>query len=54
MAISSVHPSCFASFAFGGIVLSDFPHSRHNRFARGVIKPQNGHILWARNGWGCG
>jgi hypothetical protein len=46
MAISSVYPSCFASFGFGGMALSDFPHSRQNRLARGVINPQNGHILW--------
>jgi len=45
MSISSVHPSCFTSFEFGGMALSDFPHSRHNRFARGVINPQDGHIL---------
>jgi hypothetical protein len=24
---------------------SDFPHSRQEVFARGVINPQNGHIL---------
>ncbi len=24
---------------------SDFPHSRHDVFDRGVISPQNGHIL---------
>jgi len=24
--------------------VSDFPHSKHNRLDRGVIKPQNGHI----------
>ncbi len=24
---------------------SDFPHSRQDDFDRGVIKPQNGHIL---------
>jgi hypothetical protein len=46
MSISWVYPSCFASFGFGGIVLSGFPHSMHNRLARGVINPQDGHILW--------
>jgi hypothetical protein len=28
--------------------MSDFPHSRQNRLARGVISPQNGHILCDR------
>src|ERR1700746_2998333 len=45
ISISSFYPSCFASFTFGGAGLSDLPHSRQNRLARGVIKPQNGHTL---------
>jgi len=34
--------------------LSDFPHSRQKRLARGVINPQNGHILCSRTSWTWG
>jgi hypothetical protein len=44
LSISSVQP-CRASFRSGGIPRSGFPHSKQNRLARGVINPQNGHIL---------
>ncbi len=54
LSISSVYPSCLASFTFGGAGLSDLPHSRQNRLARGVISPQNGHILCDWNCWDCG
>jgi len=30
-----------------GAGASDFPHSRQDEFARGVISPQKGHILCA-------
>jgi len=35
-------------------VVSDFPHSRQTRLARGVISPQNGHILCERTSSACG
>ena len=37
--------SCGTSFRASGMPLSDFPHSIHSRLERGVISPQNGHIL---------
>jgi len=48
------HPSCFASFGSTGTALNGFPHSRQNRLARGVINPQNGHILCDWNCWASG
>jgi hypothetical protein len=45
------HPSCFASFLSRETELSDFPHSRQTRLARGVISPQNGHTLCSRTSW---
>ena len=42
---------CFASTLSRETVLSDFPHSRQTRLARGVISPQNGHILCNRTSW---
>jgi len=42
---------CFASILSRETVLSDFPHSRQTRLARGVISPQNGHILCDRTSW---
>jgi hypothetical protein len=35
-----------ALFGLSGSPLNDLPHSIQDRFERGVIKPQNGHILW--------
>jgi len=43
---------CGASFRPAGTPLSGFPHSRHNLLARGVINPQNGHILCDRTSCG--
>ena len=40
--------ACFSAFLSNDTVLSDFPHSRQTRLARGVISPQNGHILCDR------
>jgi hypothetical protein len=34
-----------ASFRSSCMTLSGLPHSKHNGFPRGVIKPQDGHIL---------
>jgi hypothetical protein len=48
--IASVYP-CFASILSMETALSDFPHSRQTRLARGVISPQNGHILCDRTSW---
>lgn len=45
--ISSGYP-CFASILSRETALSDFPHSRQTRLARGVIRPQYGHILCNR------
>jgi hypothetical protein len=42
-----VYP-CFASSRSRETGPSAFPHSRQNRLARGVIRPQNGHILCDR------
>ncbi len=42
---------CFASTLSRETALSDFPHSRQNRLARGVISPQNGHIRCNRTSW---
>jgi len=39
---------CFASTLSRETALSDFPHSKQTRLARGVISPQNGHILCNR------
>ena len=51
--ISSVYP-CFTAALSRETALSDFPHSRQNRLARGVISPQNGHTICNRTSWGCG
>jgi len=51
--LSSAYP-CFASTLSRETALSDFPHSRQTRLARGVIIPQNGHILCNRTSWLCG
>jgi hypothetical protein len=40
--------ACFSAFLSNETALSDFPHSRQTRLARGVISPQNGHILCDR------
>ena len=40
-----------ASFLSRETALSDFPHSRQTRLARGVISPQNGHTLCDRTSW---
>lgn len=53
ISISSVYPCC-ASFLSRETALIDFPHSRQTRLARGVISPQNGHILCDRTSWICG
>jgi hypothetical protein len=53
MSISAVYP-CSASFLSRETALIDFPHSRQTRLARGVISPQNGHILCNRTSWICG
>jgi hypothetical protein len=50
MLISSAHLSVAKKCAPRQLVYlvvgaSDFPHSRQEVFARGVINPQNGHIL---------
>jgi hypothetical protein len=42
---------CRASFGSPGMARSDFPHSKQNLWARGVISPQNGHIRWDWNCW---
>jgi threonine aldolase len=34
-----------ASFLFSGTAASEIPHSKHSSFERGVINPQEGHIL---------
>jgi hypothetical protein len=39
---------CRASFRSTGTALSGFPHSKQSRLARGVINPQDGHILCER------
>ena len=54
MLMAPLYPSCFASRTLAGAGLSDLPHSRQNRLARGVIRPQNGHILCDWNCWDCG
>jgi hypothetical protein len=46
-------PGC-ASSGSRETALSDFPHSRQTLLARGVISPQNGHILCDRTSWVCG
>ena len=51
--ISSVYP-CFTAALSRETALSDFPHSRQNRLARGVISPQNGHTICNRTSWACG
>jgi hypothetical protein len=39
--------SCVALCGLSWSPLNDLPHSKQDRFARGVIKPQNGHIRCA-------
>jgi len=48
-----VYPSCTAFFS-RETALSDLPHSRQTRLARGVISPQDGHILCGRTSWTSG
>jgi len=50
MSISAGYPCC-ASFLSRETALIDFPHSRQTRLTRGVISPQNGHILCDRTSW---
>jgi hypothetical protein len=40
--------------SYRGSARKDFPHSRHDAFDRGVIKPQAGHILCAAYPAICG
>ena len=49
--IDSYGYPCCASFLSRETALSDFPHSRQTRLARGVISPQNGQILCDRTSW---
>ena len=53
ISIPTGYPCC-ASFLSRETAVSDFPHSRQTRLARGVISPQNGHILCDRTSWTCG
>jgi len=48
-----VYPSCTAFFS-RETALRDLPHSRQTRLARGVISPQDGHILCGRGSWTSG
>jgi hypothetical protein len=50
ISISTVYPCC-ASFLSRETALIDFPHSRQTCLIRGVISPQNGHILCDRTSW---
>jgi hypothetical protein len=45
---------CWATLLSRETSVSDFPHSRQTRLARGVIRPQNGQILCDRTSWTCG
>ncbi len=49
-----MHYPCRASFRSTGSALSGLPHSKQSRLARGVINPQNGHILCDPTCWAWG